>query len=227
MLTRALFVLLLVLNAGVAAWWAVHTPAAEPTAPAVPADVPALELIGSVAPPSGPMRHAASSSAAPQGDLRCWRYGPFSDATALAAAQRAISADVAWSAIAEQPLSPPRAWRVVLPQPDRATANATSARIGAAGFSDYLVLPDGGVDANTIALGRYRSEASARERAAALARAGFDAVAEPVGGRMVRWLDVAAPASYAPQSAKLGLAGAPLDCAGVPRGGRYTIPGPA
>lgn len=220
MLTRALLVLLLVLNAGVAAWWALHAPTPAPTPPALPADVPTLELVGTAS-------SAAPRAAQPVAGLRCWRYGPFSDPAAFDAARRAIAAEVAWTATAEQPTAPPRAWRVVLRQPDRATATATAARIGAAGFSDYLVLPEDGPDANAIALGRYRSESAARERAARLAAAGFAAVAEPVGGRTVRWLDVAAPPAFVPQSATLGLTGTPLDCAGVPRGERYTIPGPA
>lgn len=223
MLTRALLVLLLVLNAGVAAWWIARAPVRDAAPSALPADVPTLELVG--VPRAAAAAPRRSPPAAAQ--LACWRYGPFSDPAALDAARRAISGDVAWTAIAEQPLTPPRAWRVVLPQPDRATATATAARIGAAGFSDFLVLPEGDVDANAIALGRYRSEAPARERAARLVAAGFAAVAQPVGGRMVRWLDVAASPAFVPQSAALGLTGAPLDCAGVPQGGRYTIPGPA
>lgn len=219
MLTRALLVLLLVLNAGVAAWWVLHAPAPASGAAALPADVPMLQLVGT------PATHA-SSNAVPAA-VRCWRYGPFSDPAAFDVARRAIAGEVEWTATAEQPLSPPRAWRVVLSQPDRATATATAARIGAAGFTDYLVLPDGGPDANAIALGRYRSEAAARERAARLVQAGFAAQAEPVGGRIVRWLDVAAAPSFAARSTTLGLEGTPIDCGGVPRDGRYTIPGPA
>ncbi|GAB6194875.1 hypothetical protein [Lysobacter xanthus] len=215
MLTRALLVLLLVLNVGVAAWWALHVPP-TPAAPP-PLDGPTLELVGA----------APVARTRPAADLRCLRYGPFSDPAAFDVARRAIAGEVAWTAVAQQLASPPRAWRVVLPQPDRATATATAARIGAAGFKDYLVLPDAGSDAHAIALGRYRNEASARERAASLAAAGFAAVAEPVGGRVVQWLDVAAPPAFAPRSATLGLDGAPIDCAGVVRDGRYTIPGPA
>lgn len=221
MLMRALLVLLLVLNAGVAAWWAVHASAPAATSLPLPSDVPTLELVD-----AANARVAARSSAAPS-TLRCWRYGPFTNTTAFDAARRAIVSQVAWTATAEQIAGTPRAWRVVLPQPDRATATATAARIGAAGFSDFLILPEGGPDANTIALGRYRGETSAHEREAALNRAGFAARAEPVGGRVVQWLDVAATPTFDPHSAALGLTGASIDCAGVVRDGRYTIPGPA
>lgn len=218
MLMRALLVLLVVLNAGVAAWWALHDDAPPPAAAALTADVPTLQLVatGSAAP--------RIATAAP---LRCFRYGPFTNPAAFAIAREAIGRDVAWTATGEQMVGTPRAWRVVLPQPDRATATATAARIGAAGFGDFLVLPDGAADANSIALGRYRSEAAARERAATLAKAGFAARAEPVGGHVVQWLDIAAAPAFSPVSATLGMTGTPIDCAGVPRDGRYTVPGPA
>ncbi|HEY4581774.1 MAG TPA: hypothetical protein VIG88_02770, partial [Lysobacter sp.] len=62
---------------------------------------------------------------------------------------------------------------------------------------------------------------------ARLAQAGFGARVEPVGMRVVHWLDVAATPAFDPHSAALGLTGAPIDCAGVPRDERYNIPGPA
>jgi hypothetical protein len=219
MLLRALLVMLLVLNAGVAAWWAMRAPppAADPLD--LPRDVPRLELVAADATPrtatSGP-RHAA-----------CYRYGPFRVARAFDAARAAIAGEVLWTATARQLAGAPRGWRVLLPQPSREQAVATAARIGAAGFGDYLVLPATGPDANAIALGRYGSETAARERVQALSAAGFAAVAEPVGAREVLWLDVAARAGFAPVSATLGMTGVPIPCAGLTRDGRYTIDAPA
>jgi hypothetical protein len=70
---------------------------------------------------------------------------------------------------------PATTWRVWLPRlPTAEAAQATAARIGEAGFSDYLVVRDG-ADANTIALGRYGSEEAARRRTAALRASGFPA----------------------------------------------------
>lgn len=219
MLLRALLVMLLVLNAGVAAWWLLRAPMRAAGPVAQPAGVPLLEL-ASAAP-------APAARSTPASDLRCYRYGPFGNPDAFEAARRAIAGEVRWTATARQPLGPPRAWRVVMPQPSRAQALAMADRIRGAGFSDLLVLPEGGADSNAIALGRYRSEASARERARALAEAGFDTRAEPVGVRETLWLDVAADAAFAPASATLGLTGTAIDCAGVVRDGRYTIPAPA
>lgn len=219
MLLRALLVMLVVLNAGVAAWWALRAPP-QAFAPAVdvPRGVPTLELV--------PGEGAAAPAAVPQ-PAACYRYGPFRVARAFEAARTAIAREVLWTATARELATPPRGWRVVLPQATREQAVATAARIGAAGFSDYLVMPATGADANAIALGRYGSEAAARERVRTLAAAGFAAVAEPVGAREVLWLDVAAGPGFDPQSATLGMRGTRIPCTGVARDGRYTIDAPA
>ncbi|MFZ5656071.1 MAG: hypothetical protein ACOY37_03250 [Pseudomonadota bacterium] len=218
MLLRALLVMLVVLNAGVAAWWALREP--PQPAPAVEPlpGVPGLELVG----PGG-----ATAQAATPRPAACYRYGPFRNPRAFEAARAAIAREVLWTATARELATPPRGWRVVLPQPTREQAVATAARIGSAGFSDYLVLPATGADANTIALGRYGSEAAARDRVQALSAAGFPAVAEPVGAREVLWLDVAAAQGFDPVSGTLGMTGAAIPCAGVLRDGRYTIGAPA
>jgi hypothetical protein len=211
--------MLLVLNVGVATWWAFRAPPAGPAPVATPRGVPQLQLL-----PAADVPGIASRDSAP---AACYRYGPFRVARAFDAARTAIAPEVMWTATARELAGAPRAWRVVLPQRSREEAVATAARIGAAGFADYLVLPASGADAHAIALGRYGSEAAARERAASLAAAGFGAIAEPVGAREVLWLDVAARAGFAPVSTTLGMTGAPIPCAGVVRDGRYTIASPA
>lgn len=219
MLLRALLVMLLVLNAGVAAWWALRGPPSATPPVRIPRGVPTLQLVGDSGEPAGATRDPSPAA--------CYRYGPFRVARAFEAARAALADDVLWTAAARELAGAPRAWRVVLPQASREQAVATAARIGAAGFGDYLVLPAGGPDAHAIALGRYGSEAAARERASTLAAAGFAALAEPVGAREVLWLDVAAREGFAPRSAELGMSGAPIPCTGVPRDGRYTIASPA
>lgn len=216
MLMRGLLVLLLLLNAGVAAWWALHREPAPRAAFDALAGVPRLQLTDT---PNAPTAAAVPAA-------RCYRIGPFADAAALTVARSALAAGVRFSGTAVQLLSPPRGWRVLLAQPSHADAVATAARIGAAGFNDFLVMPDTGPDANSIALGRYGNEAAARARAQALATAGFPASADPVGGREALWLDVFADPSFQPPPAPAPVARA-IDCAGVLRDGRYTIPAPA
>lgn len=219
LLLRALLVLLLALNAGVAAWWALRAPPAPPPPVEMPREVPRLELVADDTRVAGPSREPAPAA--------CYRYGPFRVARGFEAARTAIAREVLWTATAREIAGAPRAWRVILPQASRDQAVATAERIGAAGFGDFLVMPATGADANAIALGRYGSETAARERVQSLSAAGFAAVAEPVGGREVLWLDVAAGAGFSPTSATLGMTGAPIPCAGVVRDGRYTIASPA
>jgi hypothetical protein len=151
MFTRAAIVLLLVLNLGAAAWWLLHaSPVAE--APARPANAPTLQLLAEV--PA-----ARIAMAQPQS-----RPQPQS--------QPPASSDPSQC---DGPEDATRGWRVYLPRlPTSDAAQALATRIGAAGFSDYLVMRDGD-DANAIALGSYGTRDAAQRRVAALQAAGFPA----------------------------------------------------
>jgi hypothetical protein len=150
MLIRAAIVLLLVLNLGVAAWWVLHD---VPPAPAVPqpSGVPRLQLLDE----STRMGHE--------------------DAAGNQAPAAATSPPAAASAGAcRGPAGQGTNWRVYLPDlesPEAAQAMAT--RIGAAGFSDFLVMREG--DASSIALGLFSTLDGAQRRVDALQSAGFPA----------------------------------------------------
>jgi len=143
----------------------------------------------------------------------CLSFGPFTDAAALAGARTSLQPQVLRMRVAQRTAGRARGWRVVVPPlatPEAAVALAE--RIRAAGISEYFVMREG-VDANAIALGRYRSEAAAREHAAKVAAAGFAAQAEPVGGGPLRdWIDVAATAGASPTPSP-EVPRVPLDCA--------------
>ena len=98
-------------------------------------------------------------------------------------------------------------------------ADALAARIAAAGFRDYFVMPDGD-EPNAIALGRFRSEAPAQERARALQAAGFPAQAEPLlPGSAQRWLDVRTAPGFDAQAERVAVGAPqaePLDCTRLP-----------
>jgi len=213
MFARALLLLLLVLNAGVAAWWLLR-PAPPPVAMTLPPEAPPLRLVGEpvaartrVASPAIATTQRAASAVASEvpstmepsptapretassDATRCLRLGPFPDDAALAHAQSVLQPLAARMNVATAP-SPGRGWRVWLPPlVDRAAAQAMAARIAAAGFSDYYVVP-GGDEANSIALGRYGNEDSAQRRQAQLQAAGFAAQAQALGVA-TRWLDIA------------------------------------
>lgn len=234
MLIRALIVLLIVLNVGVAAWWISRPEPPPPALPAQPAGVPRLQLLSEsgrsavpaqapapVAPsPTPPVAAAdpAAPVAEPAAPAQCFSIGPFADQAAASSAAARIGSQIARGNPRQVPGKTAQGYNVVLPpQADREAARALAQRIGAAGFDDYLVV-NSGAQANGIALGRYRSREGAERRQAALRAAGFDAQLQSIGdeGAAQWWLDVAAAAGVTASGLR-SAAGAPqsrsLDCA--------------
>ena len=228
MFARALFVLLLVLNVGVAAWWATRAPPSAPAPANPPVGVARLQLAGEVpgstaaavmpptlAAPEAPIAPGAATRTATR---QCFSFGPFTNDQAAVAAQARLQPLTQRIVVREQRRGSGRGWRVMLaPLPSAEQAGATAQRIAAAGFSDYFVVRDGD-EANAIALGRYGNEAAARRRADALIAAGFSARAEPLGGT-ITWLDVSAAPGFDPPAAQqLAVARErrDLDCAALP-----------
>lgn len=235
MLVRALIVLLSVLNLGVAAWWVAREPAAPATPVQVPAGVARLQLVnegGGKATPTPTPRPAAAETATataqqstpPANDItapppqKCFSFGPFAGAAATAAAARLKPLVQKLSTREQTVAGPAKGWRVYLaPLPTLEQALAVAQRIGAAGFSDFLVVREGD-EANSIALGRYRSEGAAKKHAAALNAAGFAAQAVPLGdstGRTETWLDVVADEAFDARRTQTAIAAAQyrrVDC---------------
>ncbi|MDR0183703.1 SPOR domain-containing protein [Lysobacter arvi] len=241
MLARALVVLLLVLNIGVAAWWMLRAPPAATPDFVPPADVARLQLVGETQPTpnaAAPRMAAPATSSTPAAatpapptpanvaapdsataNARCYSVGPFADSAAASNARDVLMAVATRVVPREQRTgSSARGWRVILPaaaSPEEATA--TAQRIAAAGFDDYFIVRQG-AEANSIALGRYRSEEGARRRADTLIAAGFPARAEPLGdGRTNVWLDLVAKPEFDPARAEAAVLvpARELDCARV------------
>ncbi|HZF98377.1 MAG TPA: SPOR domain-containing protein [Pseudoxanthomonas sp.] len=243
MLMRALIVLLLVLNLGVAAWWVARPTAAAPAPDLQPADVPRLQLLGeTVAPrvPEAPADPAASAPppapeasatvaaangtgpAAAQAETvqpaQCFSLGPFDSEAGTRAALSALGLEARRASRRQQPGRGASGYKVYLPaMEDRAAAQAMAARIGAAGFDDYLIINSGEL-ANAIALGLFGTKQAAERRVAALQAAGFAAQIQPTGSEKAAqwWLDLRAPAGLSRQQAQarsLAAQSWPLDCA--------------
>ena len=236
MVTRALLILLLVLNVGVATWWAMRTSPSPPTAAEPPPGVAWLQLVGepsgavAAMAPMAPMATPAAAAVQPGAVAspaaavaiatapQCFSFGPFTDGQAVMAAQAGLQPLTQRIVVREQRRDSGRGWRVLLPAlPSAEQAGATAQRIAAAGFGDYFVVREG-AEANSIALGRYGSETAARRHTDALVAAGFAARAEALGATQT-WLDVsAAPGFDAPAAQRL--AAAPerrsVDCAALP-----------
>lgn len=248
MLARALIVLLAVLNAGVATWWIAHTPAASPPAEASPAGVTRLQLVGEktreaareVAPIPAPRAEVAAAAPAATAPIpptaptapvdtlivappaqQCVSFGPFATREAADQAAARLRQGTQKVVVREQGAIGARGWRVSLPpQASAEEAKAVTDRIAAAGFSDFIILRQGS-DANSISLGLYRSEDSARRRAQALQDAGFPAVVQPVepaDGNVTAWVEVIADEAFDPKRAQSAIRATQhrmLDCATV------------
>lgn len=192
MLIRALIVLLVVLNLGAAAWWLTR-PVALPAPPlALPSGVARLQLVDeSVSPASAPTASAATVPAAEASIAACFSLGPYTSQAAATQAQAATAGRLLRARLREIPGTSASGYQVVIPpSATLEDAQAIAARIGAAGFDDFLVVRQGD-QANGIALGRYRSREAADRRLAQLQAAGFGAALQPVGraGPSLWWLD--------------------------------------
>ena len=238
--SRALIVLLLILNLGVALWWItrVDTPpaalvilpeGAEPLRLLDEAAAPATATVPTVQPvPAPPEAPVVATAPPPVADadtaaaMACRSFGPFDGAASAQQAESRLRPLVPSLATRQvQPVA--RGWQVRMRAlPDRDAAAATATRLAAAGFRDNYLMPadaDGRVD---VALGRFGSEPAARVHQQALVAAGFAAVAEPLGDPATAryWIDVAAPAD-ADLSALRRASGAArsetVECGSLPR----------
>lgn len=230
MLARAILVLLIVLNAGAAAWWIAHGPAPAAVEAAPPPGVARLQLVSerqgqpapAVAPATDPTPAAASPATATlAAAAQCFSLGPFANRAAAESALARVQPLVQTAAV-RTPVTQPsnRGWRVFLPAfATLQEAETIAARITAAGFDDLVVVRDG-AEARSVALGRYRNEEGARNRAQALTTAGFAPRVEPLDAQADGpvWLEVRADAAVSPARAQ-AVAGAAqqreLDCAAV------------
>jgi cell division septation protein DedD len=204
---RALIVLLAVLNLGVAVWW-MSRPPPSPPPPALPTGVAQLQLVETTpdagspasAAPAPATQIAAATPAVPvppasPAAVQCYSLGPYAEAGMARAAAERLRGQV----LNARPRALTAAtgnvsgYRVLIAAAEsREAAQATAQRIGAAGFNEYLVIGNG-EEANSIALGRYRSRDAALRRQEALRAAGFAAQLLPIGGEAGTqwWLDIA------------------------------------
>ena len=242
MILRAAIVFLLMLNLGVAAWWlAGPGRGAASSAPAIEDSQPGLRLLNEpvaakavVAVPA-PASSATDLTVAPlatsgidaempappavptTAPALCLSFGPFADAEARDAVRPRLQALAQKLVARDARARSTRGWRVYMPPlASRDEAQALVEQIKASGISDWYIIANGS-EANSIALGRYGSEESARRREAQLAAKGFTARAEPLGDTPPQWWLDARFAADASRATLAAIAPAnPLDCARVP-----------
>ena len=219
MIHRALIVLLVVINLGVAAWWASRTPEAREERIEMPQGVPRLQLLQENPAAMRAMNVPAASTivrAEAQGPVQCLSFGPYTNPALLRRAHERLQSQVVVARVREVVVGTPRAWRVFVPPfPSHEQAQALVDRMIAKGIDDLLVMPTG-PDRNGVALGRFGSEESAKRRQAQLKDAGFDAQVGPVGDVATQgWIDVGAAAGFDPTRVAADVAAPgtqPLDC---------------
>jgi hypothetical protein len=230
MLTRALIVLLIVLNLGVAAWWALR-PSPRIVADNALAGVPKLQLASERKPASpvaapAPVAPAPATATTPavadaakrDASPECFRFGPFADAASADAAAAKLRASVQ-KAVPRTTTSGGKGWTVWLPPfADMTSAQAKALEIAGAGIKDYYVVAEG-PQANAIMLGLYGSEDNAQRRIAELRARGFEAqVRASQDAKTQSWVDAATAPGFgvAAAQARIGAAGVrPLDCAAL------------
>lgn len=226
MFVRALIVLLVAVNLGVAAWWALQ-PEPKPAPPAAqPSGIPRLQLLREKPSPTAAPRvveQATVASATPDvaatsstATTQCFSLGPFADDTALRAASTRLQPQVVRLRARTVTTTAARGYNVMLPPfASRELAQAAVARLVAAGFNDLLLINDG-PDANGIALGRYGTQEGANRHQAALQTAGFPAQLHPIGGGAAsQWLDLEVREGFDIATARIGSGAAQqqvIDC---------------
>ncbi|GGD45515.1 SPOR domain-containing protein [Pseudoxanthomonas indica] len=220
MMMRALIVLLVILNVGVAAWWLSRAEPVAETPRATPMGVATLELVTSAPKASRPAAPAPATIATLPANAACFRAGPYTDRGSAERSASPLGARVLRARARELPGAGASGYRVLLlPSASREQALALAQRVGAAGFNDYLVVNEG-EEANSVALGRYRSREAALRRQDEMIAAGFDAQVRASGRGVVSqwWLELATPAGSSGEEVRPALGSAEiaaLDCAGL------------
>ena len=147
----------------------------------------------------------------------CLRFGPFDDAAARDAARPRLQALAQKLVARETQARSGRGWRVYMPPlASREEAQELVEKIKATGIKDWYIIANGS-EANSIALGRYGNEDSARRRQAQLAEKGFTARAESLGDTQPQWwLDARFPADVSRVTLAAVAPSRSLDCARLP-----------
>lgn len=238
MILRAAIVFLLMLNLGVAAWWLGGTRLrAASVTPVIEQGVPGLRLVNEpvaakpgVAPklvPAMSLAPAATATVATEepapaavpvvATALCLSFGPFDDAAARDAARPKLQALAQKLVARDAQARSERGWRVYMPPlATREEAQDLVEKIKATGIKDWYIIANGS-EANSIALGRYGSEDSARRRQAELSAKGFTARAETLGDTPPQWwLDARFPVDASRVTLAAVAPSKPLDCARLP-----------
>ncbi len=198
MIARALIVLLLCMNVGVALWWSAHHEAPAKPLPRAEPGIGQLHLLGELKHRSAV--DAVELSAEPEvldSSAVCLSLGPFQTQAALRSAMNLLLPKVERIQFREVAALAIRGYRVYLPaSANREQALDTSRALSARGVTDYYVVTAGDQQ-NTISLGIFGRLDNANKRHDELAALGYQATVEPRTEPVQQWwIDLAAPAEF-------------------------------
>lgn len=192
MFVRLLFLLLLALNFGAAAWLLFGRVPVAALPPATDPGVPELRLLSATRPAKQP--GALSTAPSPRVHDACSTLGPFMTAVDMRSAVQALSAHVARIQYRQEQAQRSHGYWVYLPAAASREAALDEARaLAAKGINDYYVVTAGDSQ-NTISLGLFNDQSNAQNRLGQLQKLGFAAkVEQRVDTEPAYWVDYAVP----------------------------------
>lgn len=192
---RAVLLLLVCMNLGVASWWAWHHDRPLPRLPGNERGVASLKLLSEIETP--PAAQAVDElNAAPDplaAAAHCLSLGPFQTPADLRHAMNLLMPLVSRIQFRELPATAIRGYRVFLPAAgSRELALKTARELAAHGVTDYYVVTAGDQQ-DTVSLGVFRDLANAKQRHDQITALGYTAVMEPRTEDVPQWwVDIAA-----------------------------------
>lgn len=176
MFLRALFLLLLAMNLGVAAWLYFAPPPKPADFSASDVGIPALQLLAEKEGANAAQSAELASAAESRSDLshdHCLSIGPFPTQADMRSAFNRLTPQVERIQFREARATQSRGYWVYLPALDsREQALGVARQLSAKGVRDYYVVTAGDQQ-NTISLGLFRDQANAERRRRELAELGF------------------------------------------------------
>lgn len=196
MFIRLLFLLLLALNLGAAAWLLFGPVPASVPPPLTDPGVPVLRLLAQK-PSAGTVQNMSPASASTSNRVvrdACATLGPFTTTVDMRAAMQALSPHVARIQYREEQVSHSHGYWVYIPAAASREAALEAARqLSAKGIHDFYVVTAGDTQ-NTISLGLYNDESNAQNRLQTLQKLGIAARLEQrIDTEPAYWVDVAVP----------------------------------
>lgn len=208
MLLRTVWILLIAMNLGAAAWWLWHAPVVTPQLAVGKPGIPQLVLLSeteAAAAPAGELDAAPTPlSATP----RCLSLGPLQTQADLRRVMNALTPHAGRIQYRETRATQIRGYRVYLPAfPSREAALSTARELAAKGMRDYYVVT-AGQQQNTVSLGLFRDLANAQTRREEVRQLGFEPTLEPRSEEVQNyWVDLAVSVEFDWRQALGGYAG--------------------